>query len=37
MEVNGWLHAPAALPRMKQPPVRIVWEAEWAPEAVWAL
>jgi hypothetical protein len=32
MEVSGQLHAPAALPPGKQPPVPTGKEAEWAPE-----
>jgi hypothetical protein len=35
LEVSGQLHAPAALPPGKQPPVSIGYEAEWAPEPVW--
>jgi hypothetical protein len=34
MEVNGELHAPAALPQEKQPQVPIVHKAGWAPESV---
>jgi hypothetical protein len=34
MEVNVQLHAPAALPPVKEPPVPIVKEAGWAPEPV---
>jgi hypothetical protein len=35
MEVNGQLHAPAALPAGKEPLVPIGQEAGWAPEPVW--
>jgi hypothetical protein len=36
MDVSGQRHAPAALqPRVKDPPVPILQEAGWAPEAVW--
>jgi hypothetical protein len=35
--VTGQLHAPAALPPGKEPPVPILWEAGWAPEPVWTL
>jgi hypothetical protein len=37
MEVNGQLHVPSALPSGKLPPVRIGYEAGWAPEFVWTL
>jgi hypothetical protein len=37
MEVSAQLHAPAALPPVKQPPVPITFEAGWAPQLVWAL
>jgi hypothetical protein len=33
--VSGQLHAPAALPPEKEPPVPIGYEAGWAPEPVW--
>jgi hypothetical protein len=33
MEVGGQLHAPAALPPRKEPPIPIRQEAGWAPEA----
>jgi hypothetical protein len=32
MEVSGQLHAPAALPPEKEPPVPLGYEAGWAPE-----
>jgi hypothetical protein len=35
LEVTGQLHAPAALPPGKEPPVTIGKEAGWAPEPVW--
>jgi hypothetical protein len=35
LQVSGQLHAPAASPPEKEPPVPIVWEAGWAPEPVW--
>jgi len=35
MEVSDQLHAPTALPRGKEPPVPIKYEAGWAPEPVW--
>jgi hypothetical protein len=35
MEVSGQLHAPAALPSGKEPPVPIGYEAGWAPQPVW--
>ena len=34
MRVGGQLHAPAALPRERDP-VPIVYEAGWAPGPVW--
>jgi hypothetical protein len=34
MRVGGQLHAPAALPRERDP-VPIVQEAGWAPKSVW--
>jgi hypothetical protein len=34
MQVSG-LHAPAALPPGKEPPVPIRWEVGWTPEPVW--
>jgi hypothetical protein len=34
-EVTGQLHAPAALPPGKGPPVAIGLEAGWAPEPFW--
>jgi hypothetical protein len=34
MEVSGQLHAPAALPLEKEPPVPTEYEAGWAPDAV---
>jgi hypothetical protein len=37
MEVSRQLHASAALPPGKEPPVAIAYEAEWAPEPVWTL
>jgi hypothetical protein len=37
MELIGQLHAPAALPPGKEPPVPIGQEVEWAPEPVWML
>jgi hypothetical protein len=37
MEVSGELHAPAALPPEKEPPVSIGQEAGWAPKPVWTL
>jgi hypothetical protein len=35
MEVNGQLHAPAALTPGKELPVPIGEEAGWAPQSVW--
>jgi len=35
MEVSGQLHAPAALPLGKEPPVPIRQEAGWAQEPFW--
>jgi hypothetical protein len=35
MEVSGQVHAPAALPKRKELPVPIGYEAGWAPEPVW--
>jgi hypothetical protein len=35
MEVSGQLHAPAALPPGKDPPVPNGQEAGWAPESFW--
>jgi hypothetical protein len=35
LEVSGQLHAPAALPPGKEPPVPIGLETGWAPEPVW--
>jgi hypothetical protein len=35
MEMSGHLHAPAALPPGKEPPLPIEQEAEWTPEQVW--
>jgi hypothetical protein len=35
MEVNGQLHAPAALPSGNEPLIPIGQEAGWAPESVW--
>jgi hypothetical protein len=35
MEVSGQLHAWAALPLGKEPPIPILYEAWWAPELVW--
>jgi hypothetical protein len=32
LDGSGQLQAPAALPLGKGPPVRVVWEAGWAPE-----
>jgi hypothetical protein len=37
MEVSGQLHAPAALPLEKEPPVLIGYEVGWAPEPAWRL
>jgi hypothetical protein len=37
MEMNGQLHAPAALPAEKQHPLPIEYEAGWASEPVWTL
>jgi hypothetical protein len=37
MEVIGQLHAPAALPPGKEPPVSIEYEDGWASEPVWTL
>jgi hypothetical protein len=37
MKVSGQPQARAALPPGKEPPVRIGWEAEWAPGPVWTL
>jgi hypothetical protein len=37
MEVIGQLHAPAALPPGKKPPVPVGLEAGWAPEPVWTV
>jgi hypothetical protein len=34
-EVSGQLHAPAALPPGKEPPLSIGQKAGWAPEPVW--
>jgi len=36
MEVNGQLHAPAALSPGTLSTVPIGWEVEWGPEPVWA-
>jgi hypothetical protein len=33
--VSGQLHAPAALPPGKEPPVPIGQEVRWTPEPVW--
>jgi hypothetical protein len=35
LEVNGQLHASAALPLVKEPPLPIGLEAGWTPEPVW--
>jgi hypothetical protein len=35
--VSGQLHAPAALPPGKEPPVPTAYEAGWVPEAVWTM
>jgi hypothetical protein len=35
--MNGQLHAPAALPPGKEPPVPIWYEVGWAPEPGWTL
>jgi hypothetical protein len=35
MEVSGQRHAPTAVYPAKGPPVPIVQEAGWVPEAVW--
>jgi hypothetical protein len=35
MEVSGLLHAPAALPPWREPPVPTGQEAGWNPESVW--
>jgi len=35
MELNGQLHAPAALPSEKGPPLPIELGAGWASEPVW--
>jgi hypothetical protein len=35
MKVSGQLHAPAALPTRKEPPVSIGYEAARASEPVW--
>jgi hypothetical protein len=35
--VSGQLHAPAALPPGKVPPVSIGYKAGWAPEPIWTL
>jgi hypothetical protein len=35
MEVSGQLHAPAALPQGKIPPVPIGYEAGWTPDPIW--
>jgi hypothetical protein len=35
MEASGQLHAPAALPLGKEPPLAIGQEAGWTPEPVW--
>jgi hypothetical protein len=37
MEVNGQLHAPAALSPGKELPVPTGYEVRWAPEPVWML
>jgi hypothetical protein len=37
MEMNGKIHAPAALPPEKWLPVLIGYVAGWAPELVWTL
>jgi hypothetical protein len=37
LEVSGQLHAPAALPPEKEPPILIGEEAGWAPEPVWTI
>jgi hypothetical protein len=34
LEVSGQLHAAAALPAGKEPPVRIGYETGWAQESV---
>jgi hypothetical protein len=36
-EVSGQLHAPAALPPEKEPPVPIRYEVGWVPEPVWTM
>jgi hypothetical protein len=33
MEVNGQIHAPAALSPGKEAPVFIGWKVEWVPES----
>jgi hypothetical protein len=35
MDVSGQLHATAALPPQKEPPVPIEYKAGWAIEVVW--
>jgi hypothetical protein len=37
MEVNGQLHAPAALSTGKEPLIPIVYEVGWTPEPMWTL
>jgi hypothetical protein len=37
MEVSGQLHAPAALPPGKEPPVSIGKEARLVPEKLWRI
>jgi hypothetical protein len=37
VEVNGQLHAPAALPPGKDPTISIASEAGWPPQPIWAL
>jgi hypothetical protein len=37
LELNGQIHAPAALTPAKYPPAPIGYEAGWAPEPVWML
>jgi hypothetical protein len=37
LEVSSQVHANAALPLEKEPPVPIGWEAGWATEPVWTL
>jgi hypothetical protein len=37
LEVSGQLHAPAALPPGKEPPVPFEYEVGWTAEPVWTI